>query len=136
MNLNKAVLMGNLTHDPKVKALNGKQKVATFSVATNRAWRDYKTKATKEAVEFHPIVAWGNLANIIEKYVKKGDRVYVEGRLATRKWEDKDKLKHERTEVVAQNLIMLGSARKGAKPNVAAEVATPEEGSLEEVPVA
>jgi len=115
MNLNKATLMGNLTHDPKVKTAAGK-KVATFSIATNAVWRDAKSKALKKSVEFHPVVAWGKLADVVEQYVRKGDRLYVEGRLSTDKWEDRNKQRHERTEVVAQNLILLGSARKGAKP--------------------
>jgi single-strand DNA-binding protein len=124
MNLNRATLMGNLTHDPEVKTAAGK-KVASFSIATNAVWRDAKSKALKESVEFHPVVAWGHLADVVEKYVRKGDRLYVEGRLANRKWEDRLKQKHERTEVVVQQLIMLGSARKGAKPEaVAAEAAT------------
>jgi single-strand DNA-binding protein len=123
MNLNRATLMGNLTHDPEVKTAAGK-KVASFSIATNAVWRDAKSKALKESVEFHPVVAWGHLADVVEKYVRKGDRLYVEGRLANRRWEDRSKQKHERTEVVVQQLIMLGSARKGAKPEaVAAETA-------------
>lgn len=124
MNLNKATLMGNLTHDPKVKTAAG-QKVANFSIATNAVWRDAKSKTLKKSVEFHPVVAWGKLADVVEQYVRKGDRLYVEGRLSNNKWEDRNKVVHERTEVVAQNLIMLGSARKGAKPEaVAAETAT------------
>ena len=113
--------MGNLTHDPEVKTAAG-QRVASFSIATNAVWRDAKSKALKKSVEFHPVVAWGHLADVVEKYVRKGDRLYVEGRLANRRWEDRSKQKHERTEVVVQQLIMLGSARKGAKPDaVAAE---------------
>lgn len=124
MNLNRATLMGNLTHDPEVKTAAGK-KVASFSIATNAVWRDAKSQALKESVEFHPVVAWGHLADVVEKYVRKGDRLYVEGRLTNRKWEDRNKQKHERTEVVVNQLIMLGSARKGAKPEaVAAETAT------------
>jgi single-strand DNA-binding protein len=119
MNLNRATLMGNLTHDPEVRTAAGK-KVASFSIATNAVWRDAKSKALKESVEFHPVVAWGNLADVVEKYVRKGDRLYVEGRLANRRWEDRSKQKHERTEVVVQQLIMLGSARKGAKPEAVA----------------
>ena len=124
MNLNKATLMGNLTHDPMVKTAAG-QKVATFSIATNAVWRDAKSKALKKSVEFHPVTAWGHLADIVEKYIRKGDRLYVEGRLSNRKWEDRNKQHHERTEVIASQLIMLGSARKGAKPEaVAAATAT------------
>lgn len=117
MNLNKATLMGNLTHNPEVRTAAG-QKVATFSIATNAVWRDAKSKTLKKSVEFHPVTAWGKLAEIVEKYIRKGDRLYVEGRLSNRKWEDRNKQKHERTEVVAQQLIMLGSARKGAKPEM------------------
>jgi single-strand DNA-binding protein len=135
MNLNKATIMGNLTRDPEMRTVGSDQRVATFTVATNAVWRDAKSKALKQSVEYHPIVAWGKLAGVVGQYVRKGDRLYVEGRLATRSWDGKDHVKHSRTEVIAQNVILLGSARKGAKPDPVSNASAPEEGDLERVPV-
>ena len=101
MNLNKAELIGNLTADPVVKALP--------SGSTRYDWRDSKTKELKHNVEFHAVVAHGRLAKVVGKYLKKGDKVYVDGRLNTRQWQGKDKSRRYRTEVIAANLIMLGS---------------------------
>lgn len=91
MNLNKAELIGNLTADPVVKALPSGSTVATFSLATRYDWKDSKTKEPKHNVEFHSVVAHGRLANVVGKYLKKGDKVYVDGRLNTRQWQGKDK---------------------------------------------
>ena len=112
MDLNRVTLIGNLTKDPLKKALPSGQSVSQFSVATNYAWQDAKTKARKENVEFHDIVAWGKLAEIISQYVKKGSKVYVEGRLRNRTWKGKDGKNRRQTEVVADNLIMLGHRGK------------------------
>lgn len=111
MNLNKAELIGNLVADPIVKSLPSGQSVASFRMATSHTWRDAKTKEKKSNSEFHPIVAWGKLGEVVGKYLKKGDKVYIDGRLHGRTWEDKDKVKHSVTEIIAQNLIMLGGAK-------------------------
>lgn len=135
MNLNKVTLIGNLTGDPKTAALASGQSVCTFSVATNYRWRDYRTKQAKETVEFHPIVAWRRIGEVAAKYLKKGDRVFLEGRLQTRSWQDKVGAKRSRTEVVADNLIMLGKSTtataKADKPN---DELAKEEVSIEELP--
>ncbi len=112
MNLNKAELIGNLVVDPTVKSLPSGQSIASFRLATNYTWRDAKTKEKKESAEFHSVVAWGRLADVIQKYLKKGDKVYLDGRLRNRNWEGKDGKKHYVTEIVAQNLIMLGGAKR------------------------
>ena len=112
MNLNKAELIGNLSVDPAVKSLPSGQSIASFRLATNYIWRDAKTKEKKEKADFHSVVAWGRLADVIQKYLKKGDKVYIDGRLQNRTWDGKDGKKHYVTEIVAQNLIMLGGAKR------------------------
>jgi len=110
MNLNKAELIGNLVADPIIKALSSGQSVAHFRLATNYRWQDAKTKEKKENTESHSIIAWGRLGNVVGKYLKKGDKVYLDGRLHTRCWNGKEGVKKSATEIVAQNLIMLGGA--------------------------
>ncbi len=112
MNLNKAELIGNLVANPIVKALSSGQSIARFRVATSHAWRDAKSKEKKENTEYHSIIAWGRLGGVVEKYLKKGDKVYIDGRLHNRNWEGKDGIKRYTTEIVANNLIMLGGAKK------------------------
>ncbi|PIV90812.1 single-stranded DNA-binding protein [Candidatus Gracilibacteria bacterium CG17_big_fil_post_rev_8_21_14_2_50_48_13] len=106
MDLNRAQLIGNLTQDPELKQTSTGQNVVSFSVATNRTYTDSSGQKVSQA-EFHNIVAWGKLAEIIAQYCKKGKKVYVEGRLQTRSWEDQQGVKHYKTEINAENLIML-----------------------------
>lgn len=130
MDLNKVSLIGNLTADPLSKSLPSGQNVATFTVATNYTWRDVQSKEKKSRADFHRIVAWGRLADIICAYLKKGSKVFLEGRLANRVWEDKNKNKKYATEVVASDLIMLGgSSRKEVKGDETAK----EEIDVEEI---
>lgn len=98
MYLNKAMIYGNLTRDPEMKALPSGMQVCSFSVATNRTYNDRDGKR-QEAVDYHNIVAFGKQADVIAKYLTKGSGVYVEGRLQTQSWE-KDGVKHYRTEIV------------------------------------
>lgn len=132
MNLNKAEIIGNLTRDPQVKTLASGTPLASFSVATNRIWKDYKTKKQRESTEYHNVIAWGKLAEIIGKYLKKGAKVYIDGRLQTRSWEDKDKNKRQKTEIVADNLIMLGHLNKKPSADLAKEEIDIEEVTVEE----
>lgn len=120
MNLNKVTLIGNLTRDPAGKKLPSGQQVTFFSLATNYSWKDAKTKERKESVEFHNIVAWGRLAEIVTVYLKKGDKIYLEGRLRSRKWQDKDGKNHAKVEIIAENMIMLGKSSM-AREKVATE---------------
>lgn len=106
MNLNKAMVIGNLTRDPETRNTPSGQMVASFSVATNLVWTDQSGQQQKK-VEFHNIVAWRRLAEICSKYLKKGSKVYVEGRLQTTDWTGQDGVKRYKTEIVAENLIML-----------------------------
>src|SRR3989338_6290010 len=108
MNLNKAMIIGNLTRDPESKTTPSGQAVTTFGVATNLIWTDQSGAKQKKA-EFHNIVAWRKLAEICAQYLHKGSKVYIEGRLQTRDWEGQDGVKRYRTEIVAENMIMLDS---------------------------
>lgn len=108
MDLNKVTLIGNMVRDPESKSFKGGQQLTKFSVATNYAWQDAKTKAKKESVDYHDVVAWGKLGDIIQQYVKKGSKLYIEGRLRTRQFVGKDGQKRSRPEIIAENMIMLG----------------------------
>lgn len=106
MNLNRAMIIGNLTRDPESRTTPSGQAVCNFSVATSSQWKDAQGQK-QERTEYHPIVAWGKLAEICQQYLAKGRKVYVEGRLQTREWEAQDGAKKQRTEIVAENMIML-----------------------------
>lgn len=113
MYLNKATLIGNLTRDPELKALPNGQKVASFSLATNRTWKD-SNGAKQEAVEYHNVIAFGKQAEVIAQYCKKGNQLLVEGRIQTRSWE-KDEVKHYRTEIVVES-FQFGNKPSDSKP--------------------
>lgn len=117
MNLNRAQLIGNLTRDPETKQTTGGATVCKFGVATTMKWKD-KAGAAQERTEFHDVTAWGKLAEICQQYLKKGRQVFVEGRLQTDSWE-KDGVKHRRTQIVAEDMIMLGSKPEGSSPAAA-----------------
>jgi single-strand DNA-binding protein len=112
MNLNKVMIIGNLTRDPEIRNTTGGKTVASFSVATSLVWKD-QSGQKQEKAEFHNIVAWARLAEIVGQYLKKGSKVYVEGRLQTRDWTGQDGVKRYRTEIVAENMIMLSSNQSG-----------------------
>lgn len=119
--LNKVQLMGNLTKDPETRTTPNGQSVTSFTLATNRTWTDNQG-VKQEVAEFTDVVAWGKLGEIISQYAKKGKPVYIEGRLQTRNWEAQDGSKRYKTEVIAQDLILLG----GAPGEVGAPAATRE----------
>ncbi len=130
MGINKVILVGNLGRDPEMRHTQSGQAVANFTLATNRRWRD-KDGQQKEETEWHRIVAWGRLAEICTEYLTKGKQVYVEGRLQTRDWEDREGNKRYTTEIVALDMQMLG--RRGdtggydeAEPPPRATDATPD----------
>ena len=112
--LNKVTLIGNLGNDPEVRSTTGGNRVATFSLATSRSWND-ASGAKQEKTEWHRCVVWNTkssqLADIVEKYVKKGDKLYVEGRIEYRQWQDKDNQTRYSTEINVRELIMLGGGR-------------------------
>jgi len=109
MNLNKAMIIGFLTRDPEIRTTPNGKTVASFSVATNFVWTDQSGQKHEKA-EFHNIVAWARLAEICGQYLKKGSKIYLEGRLQTRDWVGQDSVKRYRTEIVAENMIMLDRA--------------------------
>jgi single-strand DNA-binding protein len=112
--LNKVTLIGNLGSDPEVRSTTGGNRVATFSLATSRSWNDASGNK-QEKTEWHRCVVWNTknsqLADIVEKYVKKGDKLYVEGRIEYRQWQDKENQTRYSTEINVRELIMLGGAR-------------------------
>lgn len=110
--LNKVQLIGNLTQDVEVRQTPSGQNVTSIGVATNRSWVDGSGQRQEKA-EFHNVVLWGKLAEIAGQYLHKGSRVYIEGRLETRSWEAQDGAKRYKTEVVAENMIMLDSRGSG-----------------------
>ena len=128
MYLNKAIVYGNLTRDPELKAIPSGSKVATFSVATNRVWKD-KAGARQEAVDYHNVVVFGRQAETVSQYLKKGSGAMIEGRMQTRSWEGSDGQKKYRTEIVADR-IQFGP-RSGSIPPSGA---TKSEGSALEAP--
>jgi single-strand DNA-binding protein len=109
--LNKVTLIGRLIKDPLTKNLPSGRGVATFTLATNFTWVDAKTKEKRESVEFHSIVCWGKFASVATKYLIKGSKVYIEGRLMSRTWEDKAKQKHYHTDIITSRILMLGGGR-------------------------
>ncbi len=113
MNLNKAMLIGNLTRDPESRSTPNGQNVTSFGLATNLVWTD-QSGQKQQKTEFHNIVAWRKLADICAQYLRKGSKVYIEGRLQTRDWEAEDGSKRYRTEIVAENMIMLDSKSDGS----------------------
>ena len=115
--LNKVTLIGNLGNDPEVRSTTGGNRVATFSLATSRSWND-ASGSKQEKTEWHRCVVWNTkssqLADIVEKYVKKGDKLYVEGRIEYRQWQDKENQTRYSTEVNVREMLMLGGGRGGA----------------------
>lgn len=106
--VNRVTILGNVTRDPELKATTGGQSVSTFGVATNRTWTD--TSGEKRSLpEYHNIVAWGGLAEFCTQYVKKGKPLFVEGYLKTRSWDGPEGSKIFRTEIVLENVVLLGS---------------------------
>lgn len=116
MSVNKAILIGNLGSDPEVKNTTSGKTVASFSLATSERYKDKTTGETKSMTEWHNVVLWGSLADIAGKYLKKGSKIYLEGKIKTRSW-DKDGVKRYITEIIGDNLTMLGE-----KPQAAAQV--------------
>jgi single-strand DNA-binding protein len=111
--VNKVILIGNLGSAPEVRFTPGGQAVANFRIATNENWTD-KNGQKQERTEWHRIVVWGKLAELCGEYLAKGRQCYVEGRLQTREWTDKEGKKNYTTEVVAQSVVFLGGRSEGA----------------------
>lgn len=110
--LNRSQIIGNVTRDPEMRMAGGSP-VATFSVATNFSWTD-QSGQKKDKAEFHNIVVWRKLAEIVQNYVKKGTKIFVEGRMQTREWTGEDGVKRYKTEIVADNIILLDKKTEGS----------------------
>jgi single-strand DNA-binding protein len=132
--INKAIIVGNLTRDPEMRYTPNGQAVTNFGVATNRRWTTDGEQ--REEAEFHNIVAWGKLAEICSQLLKKGRRVYIEGRLQTRSWEGKDGVTRRRTEIVAGDMVVLDSrpaeSKGGSGDEYVVSEETPQEPAEEE----
>lgn len=121
--LNKVMIIGHLGRDPEMRYTPSGRPVTTYTVATTRTWNTADGERHTET-EWFNVVAWGNLAEICKQYLAKGQQVYIEGRLQTRFWEDKEGNKHSSTEIVANEMIMLGDRREA---NQAGEASLEEE---------
>ena len=119
--INKVILVGNVGLDPEVRALESGVKVARIRLATTERYTDRQTNETKEQTEWHSVTLWRNLADVADKYVRKGSQLYVEGSLRTREWTDKDNQKHYATEIVANDMKLLGR-----RPDMPAQGAAPQ----------
>lgn len=122
MSVNKAILVGNVGNDPEVRHLEAGTPVANFSLATSETYKNREGEKVTQT-EWHNIVVWRGLAEVVEKYVRKGQQLYIEGRIRTRSWEDKDGNKRYTTEIVADNMQMLGRRNEqGAEGGMAPQV--------------
>ena len=119
--INKVILIGNLGNDPDVRYTSGGSPIANISLATSESWRDKETGDQQERTEWHRIVFFGRLAEIVSEYLRKGSKVFVEGRLQTRKWQDRDGNDRYTTEIVANEMQMLdskgGAGEEFARPS-------------------
>lgn len=127
--INKVILIGNLGKDPDVRYMNNGNAVANVSIATSESWKDKATGEPMEKTEWHRVVFFGKLAEIVEKYLKKGSKIYVEGRLQTRKWQDQAGNDRYSTEIVVDQrgqMQMLGDSGGGAKASQQGAQAQPD----------
>ena len=115
--VNKVILIGNLGKDPEVRHLESGVSVASFPIATSENFKDRNTGERKSITDWHNIVLWRGLADVAEKYLKKGSKVYVEGKLKTRSWEDKEGNTRYTTEVVGDSMTMLDNKPQEGQPN-------------------
>jgi len=114
--VNKAIIIGNLGRDPEMRYTPEGLAIANFSIATSEEWKDKTSGEKRERTEWHRIVAFGRLGEICGEYLNKGKKVYIEGRIQTRDWEDKDGVKRYTTEIVAGQMQMLDSKGSTSKP--------------------
>lgn len=139
MNVNKAIILGNVTRDPEIRTTTSGQTVASFGVATNRFWKDKKSGEQKQNVEFHNVVAWRRLAEIAQQYLKKGSLVYIEGRLQTSSWEDQQGNKKYKTEIIAGQMQLgpkhgQATGKESSKEMQGENIPEEEEINVEEIP--
>lgn len=123
--VNKVILIGNLGNDPDIRYTAGGAAVANISLATAESWKDKNTGEQQERTEWHRIVFFSRLAEIVGEYLRKGSQIYVEGRLQTRKWQDKEGNDRYTTEIVANEMQMLGSKSGGSASSDSAPQSAP-----------
>lgn len=117
MSINKVILIGNLGNEPEVKTFTNGDKITTASIATSERWTDKNTGEKKEQTEWHRVVFSNRLADVAEQYLHKGSKVYIEGKIKTRKWQDQNGQERYSTEIRAENLQMLDSRNDGNQQN-------------------
>jgi len=127
--VNKVILIGNLGQDPEVKYMPNGNAVANVTIATSESWKDKNTGEQVDKTEWHRIVFFRRLAEIVGEYLKKGSKVYIEGKLQTRKWQDKDGKDHWTTEIIANEMQMLDSRGGEYNENNASSAASGQDNS-------
>lgn len=133
--LNRAQIIGNVTRDPEVRQTTTGKSVASFGVATNSSWLD-QSGQRQEKAEFHNVVAWGKLAEICGQYLKKGRKIFVEGRMQTRDWQGEDGVKRYRTEIIAEQLIILDKKEEGSQSQYGSGMKSPVSNYMQNRPMA
>lgn len=116
--VNKVIVVGNLGQDPETRYMPSGSAVTNLRIATNESWKDKQTGEQKDRTEWHSVAMFGRLAEIAAEYLRKGSQVYIEGKLRTRKWQDKDGNDRYTTEIVADEMQMLGSRSGGGAPSM------------------
>jgi single-strand DNA-binding protein len=132
--VNKVILIGNLGKDPELRYTPNGQPVTSFSLATTERWND-KNNQKQEKTEWHNIVVWGKLAELVNQYLKKGRSAYIEGRITTRSWDDKDGIKKYRTEIIANQVQFLGGNQGGGDASPMSEPAPASDSQFDQNPV-
>lgn len=122
--INKVILIGNVTRDPEIRTTGNGQMVATLTIATNRTWVTRDNRKMQSA-EYHDLVAWAHLAEICEKYIRKGKLIYIEGYLKSRSWDTPEGIRKFKTEIVVDDLVML-DRREASDPDPVPDSQTPE----------
>jgi single-strand DNA-binding protein len=130
--VNKVIIIGNCGQDPEVKYMPNGNAVANVTVATSESWKDKNTGENQERTEWHRVVFFRRLAEIVGEYVKKGSKIYIEGKLTTRKWQDKDGQDRYTTEIVADQMQMLDS--RGSSDSAPSAAPTPDDGFDDDFP--
>lgn len=124
--INKAIILGRIGQDPETRYLPNGDAVTTMSVATGESWKDKQTGEKKETTEWHRVVLWRKLGEIAGEYCRKGGQVYIEGKLVTRKWQDQNGNDKYTTEIVADEMQLIGGKQESAKPEQDAKQASDE----------
>lgn len=133
--VNKAIIVGNLGQDPETRHMPSGGAVTNISVATSESWKDKQTGEKKESTEWHKVAMFNRLAEVAAEYLHKGSQVYIEGKIRTRKWQDKDGNDRYTTEIVADQMQMLGGRSEGSsRPQQAAKQSVPDDEFADDIP--